>query len=109
MSFPNEIARYDVNDIDYRVNGDYLVITKRWNIDAWADKVLRCYSSKFYCRKLGAGVVVARERQAHSERPLKIGVARCNCYKDEYNADIGFAIAICRALDLKIPREIFKK
>lgn len=102
------VAKFDLAEYEYHVEGDYVVIDHRFNAKTWADSILRKYALDYYFNNLGAGVVIARRQRVHNGCPPKLGTAICNP-KDKFCLNIGKAIAICRAEGIKIPDEIFQK
>ena len=74
-----------------------------FNKDIWAEDILEDIANERFLYSDSTTICI----KMMGKRKPKIGVARCNP-KDKYDANLGKAIAFCRATGRKIPEEVLK-
>ena len=76
---------------------------KKFDKEKWAKEIYNKYAKNitFFVRPLDR-CVVCIHRKSH-----RVGYSFCSP-RDKFNEKIGIAIAICRAFNFDIPKEIFK-
>ena len=84
-------------------NRKRVLVKKKFDKEKWAEEIYNKYAKNItvLIRKYER-CVVCIHRKSH-----RVGYSFC-CPRDKFNEKIGIAIAICRAFNLDIPKEIFK-
>ena len=80
-----------------------VLVKKKFDKEKWAKEIYNKYAKNItiFVRPLERCVVCIRRKSQ------RVGYSFCRP-TDKFNEKIGIAIAICRAFNLDIPKEIFK-
>lgn len=84
-------------------NRKRVLVKKKFNKEKWAEEIYNKYAKNIIVLiRQHDRCVVCIHRESH-----KVGCSFCRP-TDKFNEKIGIAIAICRAFNFDIPKEIFK-